>query len=64
MNDKNKTKKRKEYDAIFAKHDDVDFIFIKEVPVHPQDRLVRATKNKDDDVIFVKKVSIHPRNRL
>ena len=53
MNDKNKTKKRKEYDSIFAKHDDVDFIFVKEVPVRPQDRLVRATKNKDDDVIFV-----------
>ena len=31
------------------------------VPVHPRDRLARATK---DDVIFIKQVPVHPRDRL
>ena len=79
MNNKNKTKKRKDDDVIFVKqvpvhprdrlacttkNKDDDVIFVKQVPVHWQDRLARTTKNKDDDVIFVKQVPIHPRNRL
>ena len=41
--------------------------FIKQVPIHPRDRLVRATKNAqrdDDDIEFTKQVPIHPKDRL
>ena len=34
---------------------------MKQVPVHPRDRLARKTK---DDVKFVKQVPLHPRERL
>ena len=47
--------------------DSYDFQFIKQVPMHPRDRLARATKNgqrDDDDNRCIKQVSAHPRDRL
>ena len=39
-------------------------MFVKQVPMHPRDRLARATRKKnDDDVLFVKQVTMHPRDR-
>ena len=35
---------------------------MKQVPLHPRDRLKQLTK--DDDVVFVKQVPLHPRDRL
>ena len=40
---------------------DGDVVFLKQVPVHPRDRLAKKTK---DDVKFVKQVPLHPRERL
>ena len=37
------------------------FFFLKQVPVHPRDRVARETK---DDVKFVKQVPVHSRERL
>ena len=52
---KQKTKKRK----------DDDVIFVKQVPLHPRERLARETrKQKNDDLIFVRQVPLHPRERL
>ena len=42
-----------------AQSDDVEFV--KQAPVHPRDRLARATK---EDVEFLKQIALHPRNRL
>ena len=41
--------------------DSYDVQFIKQVPMHPRDRLARATKNaqRDDDVEFIKQVTMH-----
>ena len=36
-------------------------VFLKQVPVHPKDRLARKTK---DEVKFVKQVPLHPKERL
>ena len=46
--------------------DNYDVQFIKQVPMHPRDRLVRAIKNAegDDDVNFIKQMSEHPRDRV
>ena len=47
--------------------DSYDVQFIKQVSMHPRNRLTRATKNPqkdDDDVEFIKQVSTHPRDRL
>ena len=46
--------------------DSCDIQFTKQVPMHPRDRLARATKNAqgDYDVKFIKKVPAHPRDRL
>ena len=47
--------------------DSYDFQFIKQVPMHPRDRLARATENgqrDDDDNRCIKQVSAHPRDRL
>ena len=47
--------------------DSYDVQFIKQVPMHPRDRLARATKNgqrDDDDNRCIKQVSAHPRDRL
>ena len=41
--------------------------FIKQVPMHPRDRLARTTTNaqrNDDDIEFMKQVCIHTRDRL
>ena len=39
-----------------------DVIFIKQVPVHPRDRLARATQKKQtNEVTFMKQVPFHPR---
>ena len=35
---------------------------MKQVPLHPRDRLKELTK--DDDVVFIKQVPLHPRDRL
>ena len=43
-----------------SKKTDNDVVFLKQVPVHPRDRLARKTKN---DVKFVKQVPLHPRER-
>ena len=40
---------------------DDDIVFLKQVPVHPRDRLARKTK---DDVKFVKQVFLHLQERL
>ena len=40
---------------------------MKQVHIHPRDRLARATKNaqrNDDDIEFIKQVPMHPRDRL
>ena len=45
--------------------DSYDVQFIKQVPIHPRDRLARATKKaQSHDVEFAKQVPVHPRNRL
>ena len=51
--------------------DDVDsnVEFIKQVHVHPRDRLAQNSKKiskkiKDDEIEFIKQVTVHPRNRL
>ena len=47
--------------------DSYDVQFVKEVPMHPRDRLARATKNAhrdDDDIEFIKQVPMYPRDRL
>ena len=42
-----------------------DVQFVKQVPVHPRDRLARATKKAhSDNREFVKQVFVHPRDRL
>ena len=39
-------------------------MFVKQVPLHPRDRLARAkSKKNDDDVVFVKQLPINPRDR-
>ena len=39
-------------------------MFVKQVLMHPRDRLARATRKKNnDDVVFVKQVLMHPRDR-
>ena len=40
---------------------DDDIVFLKQVPVHPRDRLARKTK---DNVKFVKQVFLHLQERL
>ena len=47
--------------------DSYDVQFIKQIPLHPRDGLVRATKNAqrdDDDKEFIKQVPVHLRDRL
>ena len=40
-------------------------MFVKQEPMHPRDRLARATRKKiDDDVVFVRQVPMDPRDRL
>ena len=39
-------------------------MFVKQVPMHPRDRLARATRKKNyDDVVLVKQVPLHPRDK-
>ena len=38
--------------------------FLKQIPVHPRNRLRKATKEQQEEVEFIKKVSVHPRDRL
>ena len=39
-------------------------MFVKQVPMHPRDRLARATRKKNyHDVVFVKQVALYPRDR-
>ena len=52
--------RKKPYQRPSKKPDD-DVVFLKQVPVHPRDRLARKTKG---DVKFVKQVPFHPRERL
>ena len=51
--------------------DDVDsnVEFIKQVHVHPRDRLAQNSKKiskkiKDDEIEFIKQVAVHPHDRL
>ena len=44
-----------------CKISDDDILFLKQVPVHPRDRLGRKTK---DEVEIVKQVPLHPGERL
>ena len=46
--------------------DSYEVQFIKQIPLHPRDRLARATKDEqtDGDVKFIKQVPAHPRDRL
>ena len=57
INEKNKLATTKK---IRQKDDDV--VFVKQVPMHPQDRIKKLAK--DDDVVFVKQVPLHLRDRL
>ena len=41
---------------------DDDVVFVKQVPMHPRDRIKKLAK--DDDVVFVKQVPLHLRDRL
>ena len=49
---------------------DSDFEFIKQVPVHPHDRLAWNSKKrskrikKDGEIEFIKQTPVHPRDRL
>lgn len=44
--------------------DSYDVQFVKQVLVHPRDRLAQATKKAhSDNGEFVKQVSVHPRDR-
>ena len=44
--------------------DTYDVQCIKQVPMHPRDRLARANKNtQNDDIEFIKQVPVHPRDR-
>ena len=39
-------------------------MFIKQVTMHPRDRLARSRRKKDDDdVAFIKQVTMHPRDK-
>ena len=53
--------RKKPYLILSKKTDDDVFFFLKQVPVHPRDRVARKTK---DDVKFVKQVPVHSRERL
>ena len=46
--------------------DSYEVQFIKQILLHPRDRLARATKDAqtDGDVKFIKQVPAHPRDRL
>ena len=47
--------------------DSYDVQFIKQVPMHPRERLARTTKNAqkdDDDVEFIKQVPMQTKDRL
>ena len=44
-----------------CKISDDDILFLKQVPVHPRDRLERKTK---DEVKIVQQVPLHPSERL
>ena len=44
-----------------SKYDDI--VFIKQVPVHPRDRLKKLAA-AEEKVEFVKQVLVHPRDRL
>ena len=45
--------------------DSCDVQSLKQVPMHPRDKLVSATKKaQDDDVQFIEQVPSHPRDRL
>ena len=47
--------------------DSYDVQFIKQVPMHPRDRLARATKNAqrdDDNIEFIKQLPMDPKDRL
>ena len=52
--------RKKSYQRPSKKTDD-DVVILKQVPVHPRERLARKTKN---DVKFVKQVPLHPQERL
>ena len=42
-----------------------DVQFVKQVPMHPRDRLAMAAKKKEKkDVQFIKQVPLYPRHRL
>ena len=45
---------------LLAEKDKVEFI--KQVPLHPRERLKRATKNQNE-IRFIKQVLVHPRGR-
>ena len=62
INEKNKLATHKKKKKKKEKEKDDDAVFVKQVPLHPRDRLKQLTK--DDDVVFVKQVPLHPRDRL
>ena len=45
------------------KSKDDDIVFIRQVPVHPRDRIKKLTTAKEK-VEFIKQVPVHPRDRL
>ena len=51
----------KNHTGEFLKKTDDDVEFLKQVPVHPRDRLARKIKN---EVKFLKQVLQYPRDRL
>ena len=51
------------YSNLNKKRKDDDIVFIKQVPVHPRDRLKKLA-DIDEKVEFIKQVPVHPRDRL
>ena len=51
------------YSKLNKKSKDNDIVVIKQVPVHPRDRLKKLAA-AEDKVEFIKQVPVHPRDRL
>ena len=54
----------KKYKKIRANKKNDQLQFLKQVPMHPRDRLAGKIKNIDNDVKFIKQVPLHPQDRL
>ena len=57
-------KKSTGYKNAKKKSKDVDVVFLKQVPLHPRQRLARMDKQDEKDVESIKLVPLHTRQRL